>query len=380
MKVFIVAAKRTPFGSFGGSLKNISANELGGIAAKAALNQVPKLKIDHVVFGNVAQTSTDACYLARHVSHRAGVNLEVPALTINRLCGSGFEAAIQGAMSIRLKEAHAVLVGGTENMSMSPYAIRNVRFGIKYGTDLKGEDTLSSALVDRYPNVVSMGTTAEILAKENNISRAQCDEYALFSQQRWFNAEKEGRFQKELCEMDLLKDEHPRQTNLESLKKLRPVFQENGVVTAGNASGISDGAAALVLASEEAVKKHQLDVLAEIIGYQQVGVDPQRMGIGPVPAILKLLKRLDLKLEQMSLLEVNEAFAAQYLSVEKQLKLDRTKTNTNGGAIAIGHPLAASGARILTHLSYELQRTRGKYALGAACIGGGQGIAVLLRN
>lgn len=388
-KVFIVAAKRTPFGTFGGVLKDFTANELGGMVSKAMLQELNKpIPIDTIVFGNVAQTSTDAAYLARHIGHRAGLPIEVPAVTINRLCGSGFEAVVQGAKDLQLGEAQIALVGGSENMSQAPYALRHVRWGVRYGMDLKAEDTLAAALVDRYPNQVPMGMTAENLAEKYNISREQCDTYALSSQERWAKAHAEGIFTKELMSIPLPKknvtmtsDEHPRpKTTMEGLSKLPPVFKQGGTVTAGNASGISDGAAALLLAAEPALKKHGLTPLARVVAWCAVGVDPSIMGIGPVPAIRRVLEKTQLTLADMDRIEVNEAFAAQYLAVEKELQLDRKKTNVHGGAIALGHPLAASGARILTHLTYDLRRIQGRYGLGAACIGGGQGIAVILER
>jgi len=389
--VYIVAAKRTPFGAFGGKLKDISASELGGIASTAAVEQLPKdTPIDSVIYGNVIQTSADAAYLARHVGHRAKLPLHVPANTINRLCGSGFQSVINGAQEILLGEANVVLTGGTENMSQAPYAVRNIRWGTRYGTDLKMEDTLANGLIDTFPNKIPMAITGENLGEKYKIDRKTCDEYALSSQQRYGAAQAAGRFKNEIVPVQLktrkgtetwAQDEHPRpQTTIEGLSKLPPVFKKDGVVTAGNASGICDGAASIIVASEEAVKKYNLTPLAKLLSWNYVGVDPAIMGIGPVPAVKTALKRAGLSLNDMSLVEVNEAFAVQYLSVERELGLDRSKTNTNGGAIAVGHPLGASGARILGHLVYELQRTKGQYALGSACIGGGQGIAVVMER
>ncbi|KAL7746644.1 isoleucine--tRNA ligase [Sorochytrium milnesiophthora] len=388
--------KRTPFGAFGGKLKDFSATELGGIASKAALAELPAgVQVDSVIFGNVAQTSEemqpDAAYLARHVGHRAGLPVHVPALTVNRLCGSGFQSIINGAQEIQLGEAKVVLTGGTESMSQSPYAVRNVRWGTRYGVDIKMEDTLAAALVDSYPTKVPMGITAENLAKQYNISRRDCDEYALLTQQRWAESDKAGVFDAELTPVavkgrkgveQFTKDEHPRpQTTIDTLAKLPSVFiKDVGTVTAGNASGICDGAAALVVAGEEAVKQHNLKPLARIVSWNYVGVEPTIMGIGPVPAIKEALRRANLTLADMSLVEVNQAFAAQYLAVEKELGFDRSKTNVNSGAIALGHPLAASGARIMGHLAHQLKATGGRYAVGSACIGGGQGIAIVIEN
>jgi acetyl-CoA acyltransferase 2 len=390
--VYVVAAKRTPFGTFGGKLKNFSATELGSIASKAALETLPKeLPVDSVIFGNVLQTDTAAAYLARHVGHRAGLPVHVSALTVNRLCGSGFQSVINGVHEILLGESEIVLAGGAESMSKSPYVLEDVRWGTRFGIDQKLVDSLATALVDQYPTKTPMGMTAENLATKYGITRLKCDEFAMLSQKRYLAGLKAGLFDSEIVPVEIklrkgaemvATDEHPRpQTTLESLSKLGPAFKKDGgVVTAGNASGINDGAAALVIASEDAVKKHDLKPLARIVSWQASGVEPTLMGIGPVPAIKGALARAKLTLTDMDLIEVNEAFAAQYLAVEEELGLNREITNTNGGAIALGHPLGASGARILTHLTYELQRTGKTLAIGSACIGGGQGIAVILER
>ena len=368
--IVIVAAKRTPFGALQGALKSMSANDLGAVAAKAVLEAsgIDKEKIGHVIFGNVQQTSVDAIYGARHVGLKAGLPVGIPALTVNRLCGSGFQAVVSGAEQLLLGEAEAVLVGGTENMTQAPHVLRGARDGWAFG---------------RAPAV-----TAENLAAKYEISRAQCDDYALGSQQRWAAANEQGFFKAELAPVDLITkkgtttfsiDEHPRpQTTKEGLAKLPTVFKKDGVVTAGNASGICDGAAALLLVTEAFAKAHGLKPLARVVSWGITGVEPTLMGIGPATAIQQALKRADKKLADMDLVEVNEAFAPQYLAVEKELGLDRAKTNVNGGAIALGHPLGASGARITTHLVHELQRRGGKFAVGSACIGGGQGIAIVL--
>ncbi|KAJ3412199.1 3-ketoacyl-CoA thiolase, mitochondrial [Chytridiales sp. JEL 0842] len=397
-KVFIVAAKRTAFGAFGGKVAHLTATDLGAIASIAAAKQLPQgTPIDSVIYGNVLQTSSDAAYLSRHVGLRAGLAKHTPALTINRLCGSGFQSVINAAQEIQTGEAEIVLAGGTENMTQSPYALRNVRFGTKYGVDQKLEDTLAHGLVDQYPTKTPMGITAENLSKQYNITRKECDAYALLSQERWAAAQGAGVFKDEITPIELKSrkgtemfemDEHPRpKTTIESLHKLAPVFVKDvGVVTAGNASGISDGAASLIVASEHAVKKYNLTPLAQILSWSYVGVEPTIMGIGPVPAIKTALKRAKLELGDMSRIEVNEAFAVQYLAVERELEKIyslqsiRDKANVNGGAISLGHPLGASGARILTHLTYELQRIKGQYAVGSACIGGGQGIAMVLER
>ncbi|MCA9707928.1 MAG: acetyl-CoA C-acetyltransferase [Myxococcales bacterium] len=387
--VFIVAAKRTPFGTFGGKLKDHSAIELGVIAAKAALaaGNVDPETVDHVVVGNVAQTSADALYMARHVGLKAGVPIPVPALTVNRLCGSGFQAIVNGAQEILLGDAEIVLTGGTESMSQAPYAARGIRFGVRLGKSPELEDTLWSSLYDPHAGC-AMANTAENLAAKFEISREACDEYGLRSQKTWAAAHEAGRFAQELAPIEIKgrkgvevfdTDEHARpDSSLEKMAKLPPVFKKDGVVTAGNASGICDGAGAVVIASGEAVRKHGLTPLARIVQWHVAGVEPTLMGIGPVPAIRGALERSGLGLDAMDLVEINEAFAPQYLACEKELGLDRDKVNVDGGAIALGHPLAASGARIMAHLTHELRRRKGRHAVGSACIGGGQGIAIVI--
>lgn len=389
--IYIVSAKRTPFGTFGGKLKDQSAIELGVHAAKAALaaGNVPADAVDHVVFGNVSQTSADALYMARHIGLKAGVPIPVPALTVNRLCGSGFQAIVSGAHEMLAGDAEIVLVGGTENMSQAPYAVRNVRWGTKFGTDPKMEDTLWSSLFDPHAGC-AMAVTAENLAVKHGITREQCDEYGLRSQKSWGAAHAAGRFAAELAPIELKgrkgpelfdTDEHPRaEVTIEGMAKLPPVFKKDGVVTAGNASGICDGAGALILATEEAVKRHNLTPLARVVQWHTAGVDPTLMGIGPVPAIRGALERAGVAQSAVDLFEINEAFAPQYLACEKELGLDRERTNVDGGAIALGHPLAASGARITAHLVHELRRRKGRHAVGSACIGGGQGIAIVIEN
>lgn len=387
--VYIVAAQRTAFGTFGGALKGLTATELGVHAARAALTQagVDPKTVGHVVFGNVQQTSKDASYLARHVGLKAELPIETPALTVNRLCGSGFQAVVTAAQQILLGEAEVVLAGGTENMSQAPHSVFGARWGMKLGTDAPMVDTLWAGLTDLHCNT-PMGITAENLADRYGISREDTDAYAFRSQSAWAAAQAAGRFSDEIVSITMKTrkgptafdvDEHPRETSIEKLGQLAPVFREDGRVTAGNASGICDGAAALVVASEDAVKSQGLTPLARIVSWGVAGVDPTVMGIGPAPAIRQALQRADRKLEDMDRIEVNEAFAAQYLAVEKELGLDRDKTNVNGGAIALGHPLGASGARITAHLVYELKRAQGRYAVGSACIGGGQGIAIVLQ-
>ncbi|GAB5579496.1 3-ketoacyl-CoA thiolase [Prionailurus iriomotensis] len=364
--VFIVAAKRTAFGAYGGLLKDFTAIDLTEFAAKAALSagKVSPETIDSVVVGNVFQSSSDAPYMARHVGLRVGVPQETPALTVNRLCGSGFQSIVSGCQEICVKDAEVVLCGGTESMSQAPYCVRNARFGTKLGSDLKLEDILWSGLTDQHVQL-PMAITAENLAVKYNISREDCDKYALQSQQRWKAANDAGYFNNEMVPIEVKTkkgkqmmqvDEHARpQTTLEQLNKLPPVFKKGGTVTAGNASGISDGAGAVIIASEDAVKKHNFTPLARIVGYFASGCDPSIMGIGPVPAINGALKKTGRSLKDMDLVEVNEAFAPQYLAVQKSLDLDPSKTNVNGGAIALGHPLGGSGTRIMAHLVHELR-------------------------
>ncbi|MEI7891881.1 MAG: acetyl-CoA C-acetyltransferase [Myxococcales bacterium] len=389
--IVILGAKRTAFGAMQGALKGISATDLAVHASKAALEQsgVAKESVGHVIFGNVLQTSPDAIYLARHVGLKAGVPVEVPAVTVNRLCGSGFQAVIDGASLLLLGDAEVVLVGGTENMSQAPHVLRGSREGFGFGKAPSLEDSLWTGLTDSYCGL-PMGMTAENLAVKYGLSRADVDGYALGSQRRWAAANEKGYFKDEIAPLAIVQkkatvnfavDEHPRpQTTPETLAKLPTVFKKDGVVTAGNASGICDGAAALVLATESYALSKGLKPLARVVQWGVAGVDPSIMGIGPAPSIRSALARAGLTLADMDLVEVNEAFSPQYLAVEKELGLDRDKTNVNGGAVALGHPLGASGARITAHLVYELARRGGRYAVGSACIGGGQGIAVVLER
>jgi len=387
--IVILSAKRTPFGTFGGALKDLSATDLAVHASRAALAAagVNPAYVGHVVMGNVIQTSADAIYLSRHVGLKVGVPLEAPAVTINRLCGSGFEAVIQAAMLIMTGQADLVLAGGTESMSQAPLALRGTRWGHPFGKVPALEDTLWSALTDSYANV-TMALTAEKLAADHGISQDQVDEYAVSSQQRWAAAQEAGRFAAELAPLELPsrkgpvlfdRDEHPRpDTTVESLRKLPKVFKKDGVIHAGAASGIADGAAALVVASRAYADRNGHRPLARLVSWAHAGVPPAIMGIGPVPTVRMALARADARLPDIDLFEVNEAFSPQYLAVEKTLRLDRSLTNVDGGAIAMGHPLAASGARITAHLCHELARRGGKAAVGSACIGGGQGVALVL--
>jgi acetyl-CoA C-acetyltransferase/acetyl-CoA acyltransferase 2 len=390
-EVWFLAAKRTAFGAFGGALRGWKATDLGTAAATAAIAQsgLPAERIDQVVFGNVLQTTPEDVYCARHIGLRAGVPVDRPALTVNRLCGSGFQAVVSAALEIRHGEAEVALVGGAESMSQAPHAIRGARWGYAFGKAPPVEDLLWSALTDSYAGC-PMGITAENLAEKHGIDRAACDAYALASQQRWAAAAEAGRFREEIAPLALEtkagpvtfeRDEHPRPTTTpESLAKLAPSFKPGGVVTAGNASGIADGAAALVVASRGAAERAGATPLGRLVSWAVVGVEPRLMGIGPVPAVAKALARADLPLSAIELIEVNEAFAPQYLAVERELGLERERTNVDGGAISLGHPLGASGARIVTHLLYELRRRGARHGLGAACIGGGQGIAVVVES
>ncbi len=387
--VFILGGARTPMTTHVGALKDLSAIELGAIAVKGGARAQRDAKpewIDHVVFGNVQQSSVDAHYGARHVGLKAGLPIEVPALTVNRLCGSGIQAVINGAQYIQLDEAGFALVGGMENMSQVPHILRGLRAGLKLGQG-KLEDWLWEGLNDPYAGC-SMAITAENCAVKYGITREQSDEYALRSQQLANKAWTSGVMKEEVVPVEIKgrkgitlveQDDHMRpDTTMEILAKLPTVFKKDGVVTAGNASGIVDGAAALIIAGEDAVKAQGAKPLGRIVSWATVGVEPTMMGMGPAPAIRKALERAKLSLGDLDLIEINEAFAPQYLAVEKELGLDRSKVNVNGGAIAIGHPLGASGARILLTLLLELRRRGKKYGVASACIGGGQGIAMIV--
>jgi acetyl-CoA acyltransferase 2 len=388
--IFILGGKRTPMTEYVGALKDVKAIDLGAAAARGALeaSNVAAEEIDHTVVGNALQTSGDAIYGARHVALKAGVPADRPALTVNRLCGSGIQSIISGAHMIMLGEARNCLVGGMESMSMAPHVIYGARSGFGLGQG-KLEDSLMVALLDTYCNTTMAGT-AENLARRYEISREEQDAYALRSQQEARRAQDAGVFAEEIVPFEVKtrkgtkvvdKDDHLRpDTTLEILAKLPTAFSKDGFVTAGNASGIVDGAAALVIAGEEYVKEKNLKPAGRIVSWAYAGVEPDVMGIGPVPAIRKALERANMKLEEIDLVEVNEAFACQYLAVEKELGLDRSKTNVNGGAIALGHPLGASGTRLVLTALNELKRRGGRYGLASACIGGGQGIAIIFER
>lgn len=387
-EIVIMGGARTPFGKFGGGLKDLSATQLAVIAGREALRRadVKPEEIDHTIFGNVLQTSPDAAYLARHVGLYCDVPVPVPAFIVNRLCGSGFQAVINGAQEILLGEADEVLVGGTESMSQAPHQIYGARWGIPLGQGALG-DSLWSALTDTYCGC-TMAITAENLAAKYGVTREEADEVALRSHMMAAAAYEGNRLQEEIVPVEIATKKGPKtidrdeqirpDTSPEGLAKLKASFAHNGVVTAGNASGINDGAAALVLTTLESAQKRSVKPLGKLIGWAVKGVQPEIMGIGPASAIREVLHKCNMQLSDMDLIEVNEAFAAQYVAVEKELGLPREKTNVNGGAVALGHPLGASGARLTLTILHELKRRKARYGLASACIGGGQGIAIIV--
>jgi acetyl-CoA acyltransferase 2 len=386
--VVIVAGARTPMSRYTGSFSEVSAIDLAAHASKEAIRRsgVDAGEFDHAIFGNVMQTSADALYGARHVGLKAGLKIDAPAVTVNRLCGSGMESIVQAAQRLLLGEATMVLAGGMENMTQAPFVVRGARNGLKLGGGAL-EDTLMAGLTDSYCGL-PMALTAEKLAEQHGITRADADAYALRSQQAADAAFKGCRVRDEIVPVEVKhgkksitvsEDDHRRpETTLETLAKLPPSFKKDGIVTAGNASGIVDGAAAVVVTKEKTAQERGLKPLGRIVAWAVAGVDPSIMGIGPVPSSQKALQLAGLKLEQMDRIEVNEAFAAQYLAVEKALGLNRDKTNVNGGAIALGHPLGATGTRLMITILNELRRNNLRYGLTTACIGGGQGIAMIV--
>tara|TARA_R110002126_G_scaffold75704_1_gene188818 strand:- start:5829 stop:7037 length:1209 start_codon:yes stop_codon:yes gene_type:complete len=394
--IVIVGGARTPMCEYVGTpgygkFKDISAIDLAAHAGKAALerSKVDPESIDHVVFGNVLQSSLDALYGARHMALKAGVPVPVPALTVNRLCGSGIQSIVSASQLIQLGEATTALAGGTENMSMAPYVMYGARQGFPFGKAPEMQDSLFASLYDPYADSY-MAQTAEAIAKRLNITREQQDEYAFRSHQLGAAAVKEGRFAEEIApftiktrkgEVVIDSDDHIKpETTLEALSKLRAAFGKDGTVTGGNASGIVDGAAAVVVTTAERAKADGLNVLAQVRSWSYVGVDPKEMGIGPVPAIQQLLEKASLKTDDIDFYEINEAFSGQYLGCEKELGLNRDTCNVNGGAISLGHPLGATGTRLVLTLAMQLQRTGKRYGVASACIGGGQGIAILIEN
>ncbi len=386
-EVVILAGARTPMARYMGELKHVSALQLGAIAAAGAVERsgVAAADFDHVVMGNALQTSGDAIYGARHVGLRAGLPLATPALTVNRICGSGLQAIVNAAQMIQLDEAAMTVAGGMENMSQAPHVIRGAREGFRLGEG-RLEDSLMVALLDSYCGL-NMAQTAEGLAGDWGIDRPCQDAYALRSQQRAAAAQQAGKLAEEIVPVPVGKgrsfaaDNHLRpETTLEKLAALPPAFSPDGCVTAGNASGIVDGAAALVVCAAAEAQRRGRTPLGRILAWAVAGVEPKRMGRGPVPASRAALAKAGMQLDQMDLIEVNEAFAAQYLGVEKELGLDRERVNVNGGAIALGHPLGATGARLVLTLLYELRRRGLRYGLATACIGGGQGIAMVVAS
>jgi acetyl-CoA acyltransferase 2 len=391
--IAIVSGTRTPMGRYCGKLRDFTAIELAAVAGKEAIRRsgVDPKEFDHAVFGNAQQTSGDALYGARHVALKAGLPIETPALTVNRLCGSGLQSMVNAAQMIQLGEAGTVLAGGMESMSQAPHVIRGARLGFGLGEG-KLEDSLMVALLDTYCGLY-MANTAELYAEQQGITRPMMDEFALQSQKKAGDAQKACRLAEEITPVELKnrkgeptgemfeKDDHLRpETTMEGLAKLKPAFGKNGTVTAGNASGIVDGGAAVVMMTLDQAQKRGLKPMGRIVSWGIAGVDPKIMGSGPVPASRAALRKAGLKLEDMDLIEVNEAFAGQYLAVEKELGLDRSKVNVNGGAIALGHPLGATGTRLVITLLHELRRRKAKYGLATACIGGGQGIAMVVEN
>lgn len=374
-----------------GKLKAISAIDLAAHSSKAALERakIDPESVDHTVIGNALQTSNDAIYGARHVALKAGVPQTVPALTVNRLCGSGIQSVASAAQLIKLGEANTVLAGGMENMSQAPYVLHGARDGFRFGVQPQLEDLLFASLYDPYGDTY-MAQTAEKIGRRLGITREQQDEFALRSHKLGAEAVQSGRFAEEIApiviphkrgDITVDTDDHIKpDTTIEGLGKLRAAFGKEGTVTAGNASGIVDGAASVVCTTSERAKADGLDVMGIVRGYSYVGVDPTEMGIGPVPAIQKLLADAGMSTDDIDYYEINEAFSAQYLGCEKELGLDRDKCNVNGGAISLGHPLGATGTRLILTLLYQLRRSGKKFGVASACIGGGQGIAMLIEN
>jgi acetyl-CoA acetyltransferase family protein len=390
--VVFLSAVRTPFGTFGGKLKDLSPVDLAVHASKAAIERagVGADDVDQSIFGNVLYTTRDSIYFARHVGLRSGLRQETSALTVNRLCGSGFQAVVSGAQEILFGDAKMCLVGGAESMSQAPHVTRGLRWGTPLGKSPALEDTLWESLTDSFVGL-GMAETAENLAEKYELDRGCVDEFALRSQQRAKAAWDEGVFKDEVVPVpftdsrgktgELSVDEHMRpDTSADKLAALKPVFRKGGVVTAGNASGIGDGAGAMVIAGEKVARERNLKPLGRLISWGVAGVDPSIMGIGPVPASKAALAKAGLTMDDMDLIEVNEAFAAQTCAVERELSLPRERLNVHGGAIALSHPLGASGARITAHLLHALRAQGKRYGLGTACIGGGQGIALVLES
>jgi acetyl-CoA acyltransferase 2 len=385
-KVFIVQGKRTPFGKFGGSLGGVNPVDLAVIAAKALFEEtkINPDSIDQVIFANVIPSTPDTLYAGRHLALKSGLRVETPGIVINRLCGSGIQALIDGKRLIQSYEAEAILLAGAENMSMVPHLTYGARFGTKYG-GLKSQDLLLDTLFDKHVQL-PMGITAENLAHEYSVTKEDSDTFAYESHMKAKAAYQKGLIQPELVpikvdKVDCAKDEHLREdVSLDEMKKLKPTFKKDGTVTAGSASGIVDGACVMIIASEEYVKTHNLNPIAEIIDGEVIGVDPSKMGIGPVPAISKLLKKQSKHISEIDHFEINEAFAPQVIACMKALEIPSEKLNVWGGAVALGHPLGATGLKITLTLARQLQHYGKNYGVSSACIGGGQGIALLIKK
>lgn len=389
-EVVIVAGARTPFGSYMGSLSQLTATELATLASKEAINRagIAPEEIDQSIFGNVMQSSADAAYLARHVALHSGMSIDSTALTLNRLCGSGFQAILTAAEQILLGQAKIILAGGTENMSLAPFVLRNMRKGYRLG-HAAVEDSLQQGLTDSYHNT-PMGVTAENLAKDYKITRQMSDEFSLRSQTLYQQAKEKHIFDDEIVPVTIEtrgktnvidSDEHPRpETTIEKLAGLPPVFDPKGVVTAGSSSGIVDGAAAVIVMSKAEAERRGLPYLGKLISFGISGCDPDRMGLGPVQSSQRALIAIGKTIQDMDRIEINEAFAPQTIAVELQLGIPRERLNIHGGAIALGHPLGASGTRIALHMLLELKRSKKRWGLTSACIGGGQGIALIFES
>jgi acetyl-CoA C-acetyltransferase len=386
-EVVVLSAVRTPIGKYGGSLKDLSPTELGAIVTRESVKRagIEPNEVGHVVFGNVIHTEAKDMYLSRMVAVRGGIPVETPALTVNRLCGSGLQAIVSAAQIIRLGEASVAVAGGTESMSRAPYWLPNLRWGQRMN-NATAVDVMVGAITDPFDEV-HMGVTAENVARKWGISREDQDAFAAESHRRALEAVQSCRFASQIVPIELKvkggsvtfdKDEGPRaDATLENLAKLKPAFDKMGTITAGNASSINDAAAAVVLMEKRAAEERGLKPIGRLVGYSTAGVEPQYMGIGPVPAVRKLLQKTGLTLGDLDLFEGNEAFAAQALAVIRELEVPADKVNPNGGAIALGHPIGASGAILSVKALHELRRTGGRYGLVTMCIGGGQGIAAI---
>jgi len=389
--VFIVAAKRTAIGTFGGFFKDIHPADFGAVVVKACLDQagLKPENVDELISGTVLQAGL-GMNVARQVAIKAGIPVNVPSFTVNKVCGSGMKSIILGAQSIIIGDNHIVVAGGTENMDMAPYLLKNGRYGYRLGDSVIIDHMVFDGLTDIFNNY-HMGITAENLVEKYKITREEQDKFAFDSQEKALKAIESGRFKDEIVPYEIVDkkgnksvfefDEHPRKTTLEKLAQLKPAFKKDGTITAGNSSGINDGASYLILASEEACKKFNLKPLAKIIGYASAAIEPEIMGVAPAFSIRKLMEKTGFSISKIDLWELNEAFAAQSISVFRELPdIPYKKVNVNGGAIALGHPIGASGARITTTLIYEMKKRNLKYGVSSLCIGGGQATALLIEN